>query len=198
MQGRGLHYDDAGNVYEGQWQEGMRHGEGQQLYGGRLPDHFGADVYDGQWENDNRCEFAIAQLVYLLALCAQPPALPALLTSTCLSLPTAQQLPTYYPLPRSPACDPQACRSGKGKMTYGNGDVFEGEWANDMKNGRGVHYYTARRKVYEGTWQEDVAKCGTYSELNPAADSHMPALKLQNAQDVLRTAEEELPKLVYY
>ena len=83
-------------------------------------------------------------------------------------------------------------------MTYGNGDVFEGDWANDMKNGHGVHYYTARRKVYEGTWQEDVAKCGTYSELDTAADSHMPALKLQNAQDVLRTAEEELPKLVYY
>ena len=83
-------------------------------------------------------------------------------------------------------------------MTYSNGDVFEGEWANDVKNGRGVHYYTTRHKVYEGTWQEDVAKCGTYSELNPAADSHMPALKLQNAQDVLRTAEEELPKLVYY
>lgn len=62
VQGRGLHYNDIGNVYEGQWQEGMRHGEGQQLYGGRLPDHFGPDVYNGQWENDNRWELPLHSL----------------------------------------------------------------------------------------------------------------------------------------
>ena len=83
-------------------------------------------------------------------------------------------------------------------MTYANGDVFEGEWANDMKNGRGVYWY-AKGAVYEGIWQEDIAKCGSYRQDTAVQDEHpLPALQLENPQQILTDTENELPPVVYY
>jgi hypothetical protein len=31
-------------------------------------------------------------------------------------------------------------RHGQGTLYYANGDVFNGRWENDMKNGPGVYY----------------------------------------------------------
>ncbi len=92
------------------------------------------------------------------------------------------------------------CRSGKGTMRYANGDLFEGEWANDMKNGPGVYYY-AQGAVYEGMWQEDVAKCGSYRQDSDAQlqeSRELPALQLENAEQVLAEAHGGLPPVVYY
>ena len=83
-------------------------------------------------------------------------------------------------------------------MTYANGDVFEGEWANDMKNGRGVYWY-AKGAVYEGIWQEDIAKCGSYRQDTAVQDElPLPALQLENLQQILTDTENELPPVVYY
>lgn len=60
LQGSGLFYDDDGNLYEGEWIQGKRHGQGRAVYGGRAIDAFGGDVYEGHWENDLRC-FALCQ-----------------------------------------------------------------------------------------------------------------------------------------
>jgi hypothetical protein len=32
-------------------------------------------------------------------------------------------------------------KQGYGKEYYKNGDVFDGEWDNDLKHGKGVHFY---------------------------------------------------------
>jgi len=85
-------------------------------------------------------------------------------------------------------------------MRYANGDVFEGQWANDMKNGPGVYYY-ADGAVYEGVWQEDIAKCGCYRQATESEEQQpgaLPALQLENAQLVLADAEDSLPPMVYY
>ena len=85
-------------------------------------------------------------------------------------------------------------------MRYANGDVFEGQWANDMKNGPGVYYY-ADGAVYEGFWQEDIAKCGCYRQATESEEQQpgaLPALQLENAQLVLADAADSLPPVVYY
>ena len=85
-------------------------------------------------------------------------------------------------------------------MRYANGDYFEGQWANDMKNGPGLYYY-AKGAVYEGVWQEDIAKCGCYRQdarISPQEPGVLPALQLENANKVLTDAENELPPVVYY
>lgn len=35
----------------------------------------------------------------------------------------------------------------------GNGDVYEGEWLNEVKHGRGIYYF-ANGDKYEGTFEK--------------------------------------------
>lgn len=87
-----------------------------------------------------------------------------------------------------------------GTMRYANGDIYVGEWANDMKNGRGKFYY-AKGAVYEGTWQEDVARCGSYTQGTYEQQQEtgaLPALQLENPDKVLTDSQTDLPPVVYY
>ena len=58
-------------------------------------------------------------------------------------------------------------------VKLGNGDRYEGEWLEDMKDGLGQFIYKYKRQVYEGEWVKDVAKCGTVVDLPPLA-GHAP------------------------
>lgn len=50
--------------------------------------------------------------------------------------------------------DPAGQLSGRGKMTYLNGDVYDGEWADGHRSGHG-RLKTRSGDVYEGTWADD-------------------------------------------
>ena len=49
-------------------------------------------------------------------------------------------------------------------MTYGNGDVYEGNWKDGKKNGKGKYTYTDGT-VYEGDWK-DGSKNGKGKNIN--------------------------------
>jgi len=52
-------------------------------------------------------------------------------------------------------------RSGVGIYTIASsGDVYEGSWLNDLKDGPGRYHYKSTGKVYVGEWSMGVAKCG--------------------------------------
>ena len=52
-------------------------------------------------------------------------------------------------------------RSGVGIYTIAStGDVYEGSWLNDLKDGPGRYHYKSTGKVYIGEWSMGVAKCG--------------------------------------
>merc|ERR1712170_289397 len=51
-------------------------------------------------------------------------------------------------------------RSGQGMLRLPNENRYEGSWKNGKKNGPGKFYYLDKGQVYEGTWLDDVAKCG--------------------------------------
>jgi hypothetical protein len=40
----------------------------------------------------------------------------------------------------------------QGKETYPSGDIYQGEWLNDLKDGQGVLQY-ADGHIYDGTWK---------------------------------------------
>lgn len=46
-------------------------------------------------------------------------------------------------------------RQGHGQCTYPNGDVFEGSWCNDKKHGFGKLIQAEKKCVYEGQWHQD-------------------------------------------
>ena len=41
-----------------------------------------------------------------------------------------------------------------------NSNRYEGTWNKDMKNGPGKFFYNDKGQMYEGTWVDDVARCG--------------------------------------
>lgn len=45
-----------------------------------------------------------------------------------------------------------------------NGNRYEGEWQQGMKNGQGRFFHLDRGQLFEGFWQDDVAKCGTMTD----------------------------------
>jgi len=45
-------------------------------------------------------------------------------------------------------------RNGKGKYTYANGDVYEGGYVNDLQNGKGKYTFKSGN-VFEGEWVDD-------------------------------------------
>ena len=64
------------------------------------------------------------------------------------------------------SCSPFHHRCGPGTMMYANGDVYEGLWAADKKNGTGTYFYMSKGKRFDGVWADGAIKCGTYSEIH--------------------------------
>lgn len=52
VQGKGTFFGNDGELYEGEFKNGMRYGRGKQSVGGRAVDGFGATVYEGEWVDD--------------------------------------------------------------------------------------------------------------------------------------------------
>jgi hypothetical protein len=46
-------------------------------------------------------------------------------------------------------------KHGKGKCTYSDGDIYEGNYSDDMRNGYGVYKYT-NGNIYWGNYVNDV------------------------------------------
>ena len=46
-------------------------------------------------------------------------------------------------------------REGFGIYTYPNGDVYEGEWENDRKNGKGIFISVKEKINYSGVFKND-------------------------------------------
>ena len=56
-------------------------------------------------------------------------------------------------------------KSGKGKYYYKkSGQRFEGEWLNDLKNGKGTIYFDDGKKI-EGNWKTGL-KDGEFKKYN--------------------------------
>lgn len=74
-------------------------------------------------------------------------------------------------------------------MIYANGDIYEGSWLNDlkqgygiiekkngdkyygnwnigMKEGQGYYYYSSTGKIYLGEWHEDAPRCGIFTDVD--------------------------------
>jgi len=47
-----------------------------------------------------------------------------------------------------------------------NGNRYEGSWSDGVKNGPGKFFYLDKGQVYEGTWVNDLAKCGQMKDWN--------------------------------
>ena len=44
---------------------------------------------------------------------------------------------------------------GEGKMTYASGNFYEGQWANNKRNGQGTMHWLSSDEKYEGNWEDN-------------------------------------------
>ena len=70
-------------------------------------------------------------------------------TSTTTS--TTKKKPSSTPILTPDTFTKDKNYTGKGKITYKNGNTFEGEWKNGKKSGQGILKFKTGKK-YEGTW----------------------------------------------
>ena len=57
-------------------------------------------------------------------------------------------------------------RNGKGLLKLVDNNRYEGSWERDMKNGPGKFLYLDRGQVYTGCWKDDIPKCGQLEDFD--------------------------------
>eukprot|EP01029_Cantina_marsupialis_P018365 TRINITY_DN4210_c0_g1_i1.p1 TRINITY_DN4210_c0_g1~~TRINITY_DN4210_c0_g1_i1.p1 ORF type:complete len:345 (-),score=121.40 TRINITY_DN4210_c0_g1_i1:177-1211(-) len=97
-------------------------------------------------------------------------------------------------------------RSGLGLLKMGTGDVYRGHWFQDKREGSGVLFHITTRKMYQGEWCHDVAKCGVLEDIPEGLnvfdqflmdddadyEFEIPKLGLKDADAVLESAAAEV------
>jgi hypothetical protein len=126
-----------GAVYEGNWQDDLEHGSGKITY----PKATGNDVIilEGQWE-DGKISGCVSELHYTDG------SVKKVYQGKLIYKDGTYEGEWYYD-------SYQICRKN-GKKIYTNGDVYEGEWKRNYKEGKGKMIY-ANGDIYEGEWDYD-------------------------------------------
>ena len=58
--------------------------------------------------------------------------------------------------------------------SLGNDNRYEGSWKDDKKHGSGKFFYLDKGQVYQGTWIDDVPKCGSLEGFDEERASNPP------------------------
>ena len=81
-------------------------------------------------------------------------------------------------------------------------DIYYGYWVEDKKEGSGYFYYSSTGKIYLGEWNEDVPRCGIFTDvddedINKEFKKHfkeedtpplIPILRLNNPESILKNS----------
>uniref|UniRef100_A0A8D0X7H4 Radial spoke head 10 homolog B n=1 Tax=Sus scrofa TaxID=9823 RepID=A0A8D0X7H4_PIG len=141
--GWGIRCYKSGNIYEGQWENSMRHGEGRMRWLTRN------EEYTGQWEKGVQNGFGTHTWFLKRIACSQ------------------------YPLRNEYVGEfVNGCRHGHGKFCYASGATYEGEWVSNQKHGMGRLTFKNGR-VYDGLFSSDhiVASPSLEGELMSCLDT---------------------------
>ncbi|KAM6156422.1 radial spoke head 10 homolog B [Erethizon dorsatum] len=123
--GWGVRCYKSRNVYEGQWEDNMRHGEGKMNWLTTM------EEYDGHWDRGVQNGFGTHKWFIK-------------------RIPNSQ-----YPLRNEYIGQfVNGCRHGHGKFYYASGAMYEGEWVCNKKHGMGRFTFKNGR-VYEGLFSND-------------------------------------------
>lgn len=101
------------------------------------------DVYDGEWESDKRSGHGT--LTYGMSL--QP-------------LARAPTPPMFFARAKGAQ---RACAYTHACAAAANGNVYNGSFLHDKKEGAGRFFFLAKCTVFSGEWADDVARCGSYA-----------------------------------
>ncbi|KAM5191759.1 MORN repeat-containing protein 3 isoform 1-T2 [Mantella aurantiaca] len=199
-----------GDQYTGEWQNNLKHGKGTYMC------KSAKSIYEGDWKYGKRSGFGTYSV--------QNPITGEYVKvySGCWKKNKQHGYGTYfYTDTEYYEGDWKAGqRSGWGRMHFANGDKYEGEWLEDKhcgqgmlqlanenryegswkngkKHGSGRFYYLDKGQLYEGTWVEDIPKCGTVvdfgrDEASMPTKYPLPEVKVADSDGVLQMAKSLL------
>lgn len=82
---------------------------------------------------------------------------------------------------------------GKGKLTYNNGDIYEGGFFEGKKFGDGTYTWSSTKAVYRGKWNHDKMHGeGTLT----SQDGQVKKLKYLNGKEVPASDSKKISKFV--
>ncbi|KAF4674120.1 MORN repeat containing [Perkinsus chesapeaki] len=172
----------AGSRYDGEWKEGMRHGEGMQWVKCRK----GKGVrksYAGSWVNDKREGFGTGYFEDGSSY-----------QGNWIQGRREGEGTMFYAngdIYRGQWR--QGKRSGTGTLIVGRtGDLYEGQWLNDRKEGPGRYYYRSRKKVMDGEWAEDMCTAGLVTPYEDDIELNIPPLRLEGADELVQGKLDEI------
>lgn len=122
--GKGVAAYPNGDVYDGEFAEGVRQGKGKYTYGtGEAPDRYeGYQAYLGQWFKNEK--HGIGKMFY-------------------------SSKGEYFGIFFYTGNFVNGKRNGEGMFTYVNKDIYSGNWKNGKKHGTGTYvYYDTQSRVY--------------------------------------------------
>lgn len=125
-------FGDSSAVYEGEWREGLRHGQGTLCF-----DAARACFYEGGGGGCRHTWVGKSQLLQHGCLGAAP--------ARCLQ----PSLILHLAISGSWQGD---MKHGQGTMRYPSGSTYFGDWHQDAKQGTGTMHWAARGESYEGQW----------------------------------------------
>ncbi|CAF1204981.1 unnamed protein product [Didymodactylos carnosus] len=118
-----------GDTYEGQYQNGKRHGSGTYRYERRGPVMF---------------EYHLKYIHFeFIDLIMEPDTLEIIHGKGTFIYPDGSKYEGEWN---------ENVREGYGKYSYPNNDTYEGEWKNHQRSGKGTYTYAATKAQYTGTW----------------------------------------------
>ena len=124
--GRGFWRDSNGHQWIGNWTRGRLFGKGM----------FFAKVPEPEDVNANSQDVALKRGAIAMA---QEAALKKARGSTSFHVEIGEKFVGEFN---------NSQRRGRGRATYGNGDVYEGDWFANLKHGFGTYWYTRRNERY--------------------------------------------------
>ena len=152
-------YSATGDVYEGQWVNGLREGEGRVICAD-------GTVFEGLYECGERVRVALNSESLLAGVDERGVRIRMFTATLTCELSAKADLdeciyegetrPAERPdgaTRRMPMNIPGRVRHGHGRIVYSCGNVYEGGWAHDKRSGVGTYVYACGDK-YVGEWKE--------------------------------------------
>ncbi|XP_062410075.1 MORN repeat-containing protein 3 [Sardina pilchardus] len=196
-------YSVNGDKYTGEWLDNKKHGKGTQVW------KKSGVIYDGDWKYDKRDGYGTFSRL--------DPATNDYKRIYCGEWKNGKKdgFGTHFYGENSwyEGEWNEGLRFGWGRMYYANGDTYEGEWLKDnhhgqgmlrlanenryeggwrqgKKHGPGKFLYQKKGQLYEGSWENGVAKCGTVSDFGREEASNptmypIPQVRLLDMNAVL-------------
>ncbi|KAG9393529.1 MORN repeat [Carpediemonas membranifera] len=200
-------YSPNGKQYKGEWKDGKKHGVGIQIYknGDKYEGEWADNkpsghgiyskpagppvagkkrqyrvIYDGDWQNGRRHGFGT--LNYPDGSCYQGEWADGQREGYGIftgGIPAEKQGKVQPYMYRGEYVDDLKC--GKGVEILANGNVFEGEFAGDVREGLGCFYYISTRRKTVGLWVANANRTGSFEDWADEDDSRVLDLWLDNS-----------------